>query len=90
MRKGTFGLVAVLSVSLLCLSTFQAHASNGCRCWGDANKDGFVDTYDLHMAQSNFGKRVPRWRRGDVNGDRMVNSLDVNLILASWGCRCIR
>lgn len=46
----------------------------GNACDADLNNDGFVNSLDLALMRTQFGKRgVP----GDLNGDGIVNSLDI-------------
>jgi len=50
-----------------------------CTRWWDVNLDGVVDDADRAIAQANLGQ-AGGWSQGDVNGDGIVNALDVSLI----------
>jgi hypothetical protein len=54
-------------------------------CFGDVNLDGVVDVTDFNIANANVGLPGPfGWAQGDMNGDLVVDALDIGIIQA--GC----
>lgn len=80
-------LAALISLQLVAEA---AAPRNPCRLCNiaDVNFDGEVDGLDLQLALSNYGRRVPKWKNGDLNGDRRVTNGDIELLMRQWGCRC--
>ena len=54
---------------------------------GDINGDGQIDSIDLNILISNYGKSGDAIsdRRADLNGDNQVDSIDLNLLISNYG-----
>ena len=50
--------------------------------WRDLNVDGKFDAADIAIVLGNWGERNgPRARVADLNGDRLVDRIDLDLLL---------
>jgi len=81
--------------------TFYTRADDGVRLWVngqqlinrwtdrplacDVTQDGVINTDDFNVISGNFGRGNATVQTGDLNGDTIVNSLDVMLLFANWG-----
>jgi hypothetical protein len=52
---------------------------------GDANMDFKVDSADEQIVEANMGKSVDDWTQGDLNGDGIVNQVDLTLVTEHLG-----
>jgi hypothetical protein len=54
--------------------------------FGDANLDGFVNRADAAIVTANFGwTSGPAWRRGNFNGDAVVDLVDLGIQQLNFG-----
>lgn len=70
---------------------FYSHLSPGVNpvlCPGDANGDGTVNILDLSLTASNLYKGTAPFAYGDVDGDMIVTTADLNLEAAYYGTIC--
>ena len=51
---------------------------------GDANLNGKVDKYDLHIVSANWLESAKAWTDGDFTGDGIVNLEDVAVMTGNW------
>jgi hypothetical protein len=51
----------------------------------DLDQDGDVDDNDLIVIYNNYGSTSADWEDGDLNGDSVVDELDVDLAFAQFG-----
>lgn len=56
------------------------------RCAGDINGDGRTDTADLVLLLLKYGRTVPLCDPANLNVDTVVDLLDLELLLAGFGC----
>lgn len=89
MSKRTSSLVALIIVylafSVVAFNIFKANA-NG--LIGDLNGDGTVDIKDVREAAQAFGSYPghSRWNsQADINGDEVVNMIDISIIASNFG-----
>ncbi len=54
-------------------------------CPSDLNDDGLVDSADLAILQSQWGRCAPGTCSGDLDGDGRVDGVDLMVLLAAWG-----
>jgi hypothetical protein len=59
-------------------------------CAGDANLDGKVDGKDLSGVLAKFGQAFPPLTGPNLNGDLVVNSADLSVVLSTYGSVCTR
>lgn len=53
--------------------------------FGDANRDGRVDTADLRVVMRNLGRTGATWDQGDFDGDAAVTAADYAALKANMG-----
>ncbi|MCA9263790.1 MAG: hypothetical protein KDA60_08060 [Planctomycetales bacterium] len=53
--------------------------------YGDVNLDGYVNVADFGIINSYLGTYVTSWGLGDLNGDGIVDQLDLDLYFANYG-----
>jgi hypothetical protein len=51
----------------------------------DLDQDGDVDDDDLAIMSDNFGSTSASWDEGDLNDDRVIDDLDLDLAFAQYG-----
>ncbi|RMH73033.1 MAG: hypothetical protein D6675_03250 [Gemmatimonadetes bacterium] len=56
-------------------------AANPLKVWHDFNQDGNIDVYDVQAIAQYLGTTLDRY---DLNGDTVVNAVDVELVLEQW------
>lgn len=56
-----------------------------CTKLGDVTCDGKVNTLDLQVILSNYGRKTATRAMGDLTGDGVVNIFDLSQVLQSWG-----
>lgn len=61
--------------------TLSSGAINVAAVFGDVNRDGVVNIFDVNLVSSRWGELGPT---GDANGDMAVNIFDINLISSNW------
>ncbi len=57
-------------------------------CPGDLNFNNAVNTVDLTIFLTNFGRVVQPGTNGDLNNDGAVNTIDLTVFLANFGRAC--
>jgi hypothetical protein len=66
----------------------QTDLFNSRDCITDINQDRVTDSLDLAELKKYFGKRVGKDNHADLNGDSVVNILDMNILLSMYGKSC--